>query len=146
VANQGAIIKSLETQIGQLSKLVTTYVSIDIARNTVDNPKEECKTLTEKELKHERDWEELMEFKRWFAALGMTLEEAYDMFIDELEEFHLGQTAGPTMPHKKTDPGSVTIIYQIEEETVSALCDIGSSVNALPLSLARKLKLKEPTV
>jgi hypothetical protein len=75
VANQGAIIKSLETQIGQLSKLVTTYVSIDIARNTVDNPKEECKTLTEKELKHERDWEELMEFKRWFAALGMTLEE-----------------------------------------------------------------------
>jgi hypothetical protein len=103
VANQGAIIKSLETQIGQLSKLVTTHVSIDISGNTVDNPKNECKMLTEKELKRERDWEELMEFKRWFAALGMTLEEAYDMFIDELEEFHLSQTAGPTMPHKKTE-------------------------------------------
>jgi hypothetical protein len=87
-----------------------------------------------------------VEFKIWYAALGMTLKEAYDMFIDELEEFLSTQTTGPTMALKKTDPRSVTIIYQIEEETVSALCDIGSSVNALPLSLGRKLKLKEPTV
>jgi hypothetical protein len=49
------------------------------------------------------------------------------------------------MPPKKTNHGSVTIICQIEDETVTALCDIGSSANAIPLSLARKLKLKEPT-
>jgi hypothetical protein len=42
VANQEVAIKSLETQIGRLSKLVTTHVSKDIAGNTVDNPKEEC--------------------------------------------------------------------------------------------------------
>jgi hypothetical protein len=52
VANQGATIKSLKTQIGQLSKLVTTRVSKDVAGNTVDNPKEECKALTDKVTKH----------------------------------------------------------------------------------------------
>jgi hypothetical protein len=49
LANQGATIKSLENQIGQLSKLVTTQVYKDIAGNTVDNPREECKALTETE-------------------------------------------------------------------------------------------------
>jgi hypothetical protein len=89
----------------------------------MDNPREECKALTE--TKRERDWEDLMEFKRWFATLGMTLEEAYDMSMDELEEFHQSQTAGPTMPPKKTDSGSVAIICEIEDETLPALCDIG---------------------
>jgi hypothetical protein len=84
-----------------------------------------------------------MEFKRWFAKLGMTLEEAYDGLMEELEEYSQSITAGSTLPSKKIDPGSVIIICQIGEETVPALCDIGSSVNAIPLSLARKLKLKE---
>jgi hypothetical protein len=53
VANQGATIKSLENQIGQLSKLVTTHVSKDIACNTVDNPRGQCKALTEKQTKRE---------------------------------------------------------------------------------------------
>jgi hypothetical protein len=70
-----------------------------------------------------------MEFKRWFASLRMTLEEAYDEFMGELEEFHLSQTAGPAMPPKKTDPGSVTIICQIEDETVSAIIS-GKKVEA----------------
>jgi hypothetical protein len=66
--------------------LVTTHVSKDIAGNMVDNAKEECKALTEKETKCEKDEEELLEFKRWFAKLGMTLEEAYDDFMGELRE------------------------------------------------------------
>jgi hypothetical protein len=59
VANQGATIKSLETQIGMLSKLVTTHVSIDITGNTVENRKEECISLKEKEIEREQDEEEL---------------------------------------------------------------------------------------
>jgi hypothetical protein len=145
VANQGVTIKSLETQIGQLSKLVTTHVSKDIAGNTVDNPKEECKALKEKEIKRGRDEEELLEFKRWFKKLGMTLEEAYDEFMGELEGCRENLAASPALPPKKTDPGSVTIICRIGEEAVPALCDIGSSVNVMSLSLARNLKLKELT-
>jgi hypothetical protein len=95
----------------------------------VDNAREECKALTEKETKRERDEEELMELKRWFVALGMNLEEAYDEFMGELEEFHQSQVAGPTMPPKKANPGSVTVICQIEDETVSAIIS-GKKVEA----------------
>jgi PHD/YefM family antitoxin component YafN of YafNO toxin-antitoxin module len=87
VANQGATIKSLETQIGMLSKLVTTHVSIDITGKTVDNPKEECISLKEKEIEREQDEEELPQLKKWFEKLRMTLEEAYDEFMGELDEY-----------------------------------------------------------
>ncbi|KAK2429309.1 hypothetical protein QL285_027759 [Trifolium repens] len=50
------------------------------------------------------------------------------------------------LPPKKEDPGSVTIICQIEKAGVNALCDVGSSVNVIPLSLADKFKLALPIV
>ncbi|MCI43466.1 hypothetical protein A2U01_0064703, partial [Trifolium medium] len=77
--NQGASIKNLETQIGQLTKLITN-LSKDYAGNTVDNPtKEACKAVGEK------DEKQLRQFQKWFAQLGMTLEESYLEFMEELE-------------------------------------------------------------
>ncbi|KAK2374621.1 hypothetical protein QL285_075569 [Trifolium repens] len=76
----------------------------------------------------------------------MTLEEAYDEFISELEEYRINLAEKPRLPIKKTDPGSVTILCQIEEAEVRALCDVGSSVNVMPLSLAEKFKLTKTTV
>jgi hypothetical protein len=153
VANQGETIKSLETQIRQLSKLVTTHVSKDIAGNRMDNPKEECKALKEKEIERAKDEDELLQFKKWFNQLGITLEEAYDEFIRNLEEyedevelaFEVMEHIKPTFPPKKKDPGSVTIICQIGKKVVKAFYDIGSCVNVIPLSLAKRFKLKEPT-
>ncbi|KAK2374241.1 hypothetical protein QL285_075217 [Trifolium repens] len=132
VANQGATIKSLETQIGQLSKLVNTHVSKDITGNTVDNPKEECKVLKDMKSEHEE----------WYKLFDMTLDEAYDEFMRELREYRESRAR---LPVKKTDPGSVTILCQIEEAEVRALCDVGSSVNIMPFSLADKLKLTTTT-
>ncbi|KAK2443350.1 hypothetical protein QL285_014462 [Trifolium repens] len=48
------------------------------------------------------------------------------------------------LPPKKEDPGSDTIICQIGKAGVNALCDVGSSVNVIPLSLADKFKLALP--
>ncbi|KAK2435592.1 hypothetical protein QL285_020639 [Trifolium repens] len=48
------------------------------------------------------------------------------------------------LPPKKKDPGRVTIICQIGKAGVNALCDVGSSVNVIPLSLADKFKLALP--
>ncbi|KAK2434668.1 hypothetical protein QL285_019800 [Trifolium repens] len=48
------------------------------------------------------------------------------------------------LPPKKEDPGSVTIICQIGKAGVNALCDVGSSVNVITLSLADKFKLALP--
>jgi hypothetical protein len=102
----------------------------------VDNPKEECKAL--KDRKPNRNVEEPNEFEEWFTLFGMTLEEAYDEFMRELKEY---RESLARLPIKKTDPGSVTILCQIEEAEIQALCDVGSSVNVMPLSLAEKLKL-----
>ncbi|KAK2356100.1 hypothetical protein QL285_093455 [Trifolium repens] len=113
VANQGATIKSLETQIGQLSKLVSTHVSKDIAGNTVDNPKEECKMLKDHKSDHEQREEQVKDYEEWFKLFGMTLEEAYDEFMRELEEYR-ESLRRPRLPIKKTDPRSVTILCQIE--------------------------------
>jgi hypothetical protein len=66
--------------------------------NTVDNPKEECKALKEQKMEHTRKEEELMEFKKWFAELGMTLEEAYDEFTSELEEYRESLAQGSQLP------------------------------------------------
>jgi hypothetical protein len=82
----------------------------------------------------------------------MILVEAYDEFIGELEEyedevelaFEVMEHLEPTLPPKKKDPGSV-LVCQIGEKIDKALCDIGSSVNVMPLSLAKGFKLKEPT-
>ncbi|KAK2444144.1 hypothetical protein QL285_015197 [Trifolium repens] len=145
VANQGATIKSLETQIGQLSKLVSTHVSKDIAGNTVHNPKEECKVMKKLNTGREYDEKELKKFEEWFETRGMTLEEVYDEYLSELKEYKIKPAAKPRLPIKKTDPESVTILCQIEEAKVRALCDVGSSVNVMPLSLAEKFKLITPT-
>ena len=146
VANQGATIKGLETQIGQLSKLVSTHVSKDIAGNTVDNPKEECKAIKDMKTGRVYDEEKLKQFEEWFkATLGITMEDYYDEYLSELEEYRIDPTVKPRLPPKKTDPGSVTILCQIEEAEIRALCDVGSSVNVMPLSLAEKLKLTTTT-
>ncbi|KAK2455979.1 hypothetical protein QL285_003388 [Trifolium repens] len=142
VADQGATIKSLETQIGQLSKLVSTHVSKDIAGNTVDNPKEECKVLKDKKSEQERRDEQVKDYKEWYKLFDMILDEACDEFMRELREYRESRTR---LPSKKTDPGSVTILCQIEEAEILALCDVGSSVNVMPVSLAEKLKLARPT-
>ncbi|XP_057724023.1 uncharacterized protein LOC130939978 [Arachis stenosperma] len=45
---------------------------------------------------------------------------------------------------KLKDPGSFVISYTIREVTVErALCDLGASINLMPLSLMRKLQIEE---
>ncbi|KAJ9538247.1 hypothetical protein OSB04_030980 [Centaurea solstitialis] len=48
------------------------------------------------------------------------------------------------LPHKLKDPGSFTIPIQIGVSTFGkALCDLGASINLMPLSIFRKLGLGE---
>ncbi|WJX28636.1 hypothetical protein P8452_17330 [Trifolium repens] len=91
------------------------------------------------------DEEELKEFEEWFETLGMTLEEVYDEYLCKLEEYNISPETRPRLPIKKTDPASVTILCQIEEAEVRALCDVASSVNVMSLSLAEKFKLTKTT-
>ncbi|XP_057452422.1 uncharacterized protein LOC130744247 [Lotus japonicus] len=50
------------------------------------------------------------------------------------------------MPKKRRDPGSFTIPVEIEGLTVvEALCDLGASINLMPLSMFKRLNLGEVT-
>ena len=47
-----------------------------------------------------------------------------------------------TLPEKMQDLGSFTIPYKIKDaDMVKALCDSGSTINLMPLSVAKKLSL-----
>ncbi|XP_019229459.1 PREDICTED: uncharacterized protein LOC109220129 [Nicotiana attenuata] len=49
------------------------------------------------------------------------------------------------LPHKLKDPGSFTIQISIGKHAVGrALCDLGASINLMPLSVFRRLELGEP--
>ncbi|PNX74126.1 hypothetical protein L195_g030040 [Trifolium pratense] len=116
--NQGASIKNLETQIGQLTKLITNF-SKDYAGNTVDNhKKEECKAVGERteraEEKRKKDEKELRQLQKWFKQLRLTMEEAYDEFVEELDEYYEETLAEKLnieskLPIKRKDPGTFTI-------------------------------------
>ncbi|PNY02487.1 hypothetical protein L195_g025797 [Trifolium pratense] len=86
--------------------------------------KEACKAVGERtettEDKRKKDEKELRQLQKWFKQLGLTLEETYDEFMEELDEYY--------------------------EETLvqgRALCDLGSSINLMPLKFAKKWEIGE---
>ncbi|XP_038902358.1 uncharacterized protein LOC120088991 [Benincasa hispida] len=52
------------------------------------------------------------------------------------------------LPKKLKDPGSFTLPCSIGRKEVGALCDLGASINLMPLSIFRKLGIGEarPTI
>ncbi|MCH96912.1 hypothetical protein A2U01_0017903, partial [Trifolium medium] len=120
VTNQGANMKSMEHQIGQLSKMMTNSSNTH-AGTTVDNPKEEYKVL---KTKRQEDDGELDNFTKWFRTMGVSLEEAYDTFMGEIEDAReevclaaefIKVLEEKRTPEKKQDPGSLTITCYIGE-------------------------------
>ncbi|XP_045802831.1 uncharacterized protein LOC123896497 [Trifolium pratense] len=152
VVNQGASIKNLETRIRQLTKLITNF-SKDYARNTVGNPtKEECKALRERtetaEEKQKRDEKELRQLQKWFKQLGLTLEEAYDEFMEELDKYYEETLAErlnivSQLPIKRKDPGTFVIPCYLGKVQEKALCELGFNINLMPLKFARKWEIEE---
>ncbi|MCI01292.1 hypothetical protein A2U01_0022317 [Trifolium medium] len=77
----------------------------------------------------------------------MTLEEAYDEFMGELqmqyqEDKVLAAECNHCMrsklPQKREDPGRFTVPCCIGKAKEKALCDLGSSISLMPLSFAKK--------
>ncbi|MCI52201.1 hypothetical protein A2U01_0073445, partial [Trifolium medium] len=79
--------------------------------------------------------------------MGMTLEEAYEEFMGELEEQYeedeilaaeCSHCLRSKFPPKQKDPGTFTVPYCFGNVKERALCDLGSSINLMPLSFAKK--------
>ncbi|MCI25711.1 hypothetical protein A2U01_0046902, partial [Trifolium medium] len=80
----------------------------------------------------------------------MTLEEAYDEFMGELEEYYEEEKIQAEecthciqrkLPPKLKDPGIFTVPCCIGETKKEALLDLGFSINLMPLSFAKKWKI-----
>ncbi|KAK2444412.1 hypothetical protein QL285_015440 [Trifolium repens] len=149
VRGQEEIIKTLVHHVVQLTTSLDT-----LQRSTRPTyTRDECKML--KTTTPEEDEEELNEIKASFSSIGIECRITPEEHTEALEEYYnkvrFMQELVDMLNHhcslkeKKQDPGSLVIDCYIGEAVVKALCDIGSSVNVMPLSLAKAFNLKEPT-
>ncbi|MCI33132.1 hypothetical protein A2U01_0054348 [Trifolium medium] len=66
----------------------------------------------------------------------MTLEEAYEEFMGELEEYYeevKPQVEERKLPPKQKDSGTFTVPFCFGSIKGRALCDLGSSISLMPL-------------
>ncbi|XP_031131744.1 uncharacterized protein LOC116033126 [Ipomoea triloba] len=164
-----ASIHNLEVQVGQLAKLVTEKDRGKFPSATEINPREGAMAVTlrsgkmlnevlkEKEpltveKESDKEGEQLPKEK---ALANMP---SYAKYIKEivsnkkkLEEFatvHLNEECSAILqsklPPKLMDPGSFSIPCTIGNTSVDkCLCDLGASINLMPLTLFRKLGIAE---
>ncbi|XP_073279558.1 uncharacterized protein [Primulina huaijiensis] len=212
--NQYASIKGLESQIGQLAKIIASREPGTLPSNTETNPKEKVKAI---ELKSEKilesRWKEKSQIldeqletskgkssnstpaptaqskivvpHHFPAALKKAkIDAQFGKFLEIFKKLHINIPFADTLmqmpsyakflkdilankrklkdhmtvnltencsalvqnkiPPKHKDPGSFSIPCMIGDVFHKALCDIGASINLMPLSVFRKLGLGEP--
>ncbi|XP_062088434.1 uncharacterized protein LOC133794996 [Humulus lupulus] len=160
-------IRNLEMQVGQLANMLQSRPQGNFPSNTEVNPKEQCNAIS---LRSGKKLEESV--KKSIPAPkveveneGKVEEEVIEDLeknqspfmkeilskkkkLDDYETLALTEECGAILqkklPPKLKDPGSFAIPCSIEDIAMTkALCDLGASVNLMPLSIFRKLKLGE---
>nr|XP_025693061.1 uncharacterized protein LOC112795339 [Arachis hypogaea] len=163
--NHEASLRNLERQIGQLSKQTATERSINaLPSDTIPNPKEECKAI---QLRSGRTLEnEKVNNKKEEAAKEKD-QESSKKKEDELQISKKGKTSHDRaftriekgsetlypfsaisskkgLPPKLKDPGSFFLPCTICSMPIDkALCNLGSSINLMSLSMMRRLSIEE---
>ncbi|KAJ8749356.1 hypothetical protein K2173_018844 [Erythroxylum novogranatense] len=124
-SNQAAI-RNLEVQINQVAREVSERGKGKLPSNTQVNPKQDCMART-KFLKEMVSNKKKLEK---FATVALT-EECSSILQNKL-------------PPKLKDPGSFTIPCHFGESNIfQCLCDLGASINLIPLSLYNRLGIGE---
>ncbi|XP_016168334.1 uncharacterized protein LOC107610858 [Arachis ipaensis] len=165
-------IRNLEIQVSKLSRRIPETPSNTLPSKTEVNSKEECKTLTmeaEAESKEENDAEDLKENKAQEEIGSVTMhvpietkepeeqpspnmreepeDEQLAQFLAVLRKLQVNISFAEVL--KKKPPYMACLNNVISEKTVLkgdktvALCDLGSSINLMPLSVMRKLEIQE---
>ncbi|KAG8499030.1 hypothetical protein CXB51_005405 [Gossypium anomalum] len=165
--NQQALIQGLETQIGQLSKLISKQPQGGLHSNR--KPKEHVKAVTlrsvkvlaesEKKLTQEAVTSEREEenpktetnqcrknayIRKILKDLLTNKRKFEDFSTVELNE-ECSAILQNKLPTKLKDPGSFTIPCLIGSLNVeNALTDLGASINLMPYKMFKQLGLEEP--
>ncbi|XP_062080900.1 uncharacterized protein LOC133785698 [Humulus lupulus] len=147
-------IRNLETQMGQLAALMANRAQGNLPNTTEVNPKEQCQAITL------RSGNSIQETAYINIPFVEALEQmpSYVKFMKDIlsKERKMGEyeTVALTkecstilqrkLPQKLREPRSFTIPCTIGNiESMNALCDLGESINLMPLSVFRRLKLGE---
>ncbi|XP_058775111.1 uncharacterized protein LOC131649366 [Vicia villosa] len=121
--NTDALIRNLETQVGQIAKQLSDQQRGTFTASTQTNPKENCNSITTIKV-------EVVENK-----VGESEKEKMVVMENQEENNEKKDEA------KATDPGQVNLPVTIGNIYFNnALVDLGSSVNLLPLSTMRKIE------
>ncbi|GKE87943.1 hypothetical protein Tco_1565418 [Tanacetum coccineum] len=135
IRNQGASIKTLEIQIGQMSKVLQKRGFGSLPSSTKTNPRDQVKSIStsieaDASLIHRIGTPQYTK-----GSYGSQFLEAYSygaLYIDN------------SIPQKKKDPGSITLPYFINNVYFdNALADLGAIVSVMPLSTYLNLGLGE---
>ncbi|XP_061356193.1 uncharacterized protein LOC133300632, partial [Gastrolobium bilobum] len=137
--NQEASIRNLETQIGQLSRQFNERTQGTFPSNTDVNPNAHCKAITtrsgiviEPVIKPSFMKDLLSKKRKLKECETVTLTEECSAIIQK------------KLPPKLEDPGSFSIPIEIGNIDVGkALCDLGASINLMPLSICKALGIHE---
>ncbi|KAG8503340.1 hypothetical protein CXB51_001296 [Gossypium anomalum] len=156
--NQQALIQRLETQIGQLSKLISERPQGSLSSNTEPNLKEQLNAIStqdkegfvepEPELMQEiviskgkSQMPNAMKFLRELLANNLKLDEASHVELNVVCSVILQNK----LPNKLKDLGSFTIPYLIGSLDVNnALANLGASINVMPYKMFKQIGLGKP--
>ncbi|XP_075507576.1 uncharacterized protein LOC142544410 [Primulina tabacum] len=159
--NQDASIKGLENQIGQLAKMIASREPGTLPSNTETNPKEQVKAielksgkvLESREKEKTQKLDEHSETSKGKSSNSTPAPTAPSKIVipppfpAALKKAKLDAQFSKFLeiPPKLKDPGSFSIPCMIGDVVFpKALCDLGASINLMPLSVFRKLGLGEP--
>ncbi|GJY90580.1 hypothetical protein Tco_0505776 [Tanacetum coccineum] len=125
IRNQGASIKTLEIQIGQISKVLQEGIG-GLSSSTKPNPRDYVKSISTAK------------------ANSSSIRRIGSGPYAEAREVMILETYDHTLPQKKEDPGSFTLPCFIHNICFDkALVDLGASVSAMPFSTYSNLSLGE---
>ncbi|GJX15218.1 hypothetical protein Tco_0206976 [Tanacetum coccineum] len=165
VRNQGASIKTLKIQIGQMSKVLQERVSRSLPRSTETNPRDQVKSIstTIKADSHSISYIGSTQYivstgqnnKLLYKSRQMTVpflshlanhyyEEEVGNYGPKFTEAYGASHINDTIPQKEKDPGSFTLPCFINDVCFeNALVDLGASVSVMRLSTYLNLGLGE---
>ncbi|XP_062111874.1 uncharacterized protein LOC133823230 [Humulus lupulus] len=146
-------IRNLETQVGQLANMLNNRPQGNFPSNTEINPKEQCQEITlrngkqieqssvQQPVVQNEDLGEMSDtVEQWVNEDHQSIETIPLVVVDQSNRCNIAKKAA----QKLRDPGSFTIPYTIGKfECKHALCDLGASINLMPLSVFKKLGLGE---
>ncbi|XP_057426275.1 uncharacterized protein LOC130719681 [Lotus japonicus] len=157
--NQGNGKKSLEEIVADLALTNQSFMNetrgtfpSDTLINPKDSKSENCSAVTLRSGKTLNEIEELVEKKS--VELEKVVEKEKEGTKSEeavknkesKDSFPEKITCKRKLPQKFKDPGSFTIPVDIEGLSgAKALCDLGASINLMPLSMFKKLNMGEAT-